>query len=164
MHALRVVAGGILLVALVSLSVPLISSAQASDDLSATIRTAILSDPRTAEMSEAEIEHMVAALAQSAEEQGVSSYDIAWRPQEPAMMEEVVPVSCGSMPEFFCMLTAAFGLDGSDVAIPFALMVTSAILLFVIGSLLHHRYGRHPVRGAMPPVVPQSAPPPNAGF
>ena len=124
-------------------------------DLRATIRAAILSDPRTAEMSEAEIDAMVGALAEEASVQGVGSSDIMWRP-----IEYGVPVSadrCGSLPEFFCTVNEAFGFDGSDFTIPIGLGVSAAFLLFVIGSLLLHRHGHHPVQGAIgvtPPMGP----------
>lgn len=129
----------------------------------ATIRTAILSDPRTAQMTEAEINQMVSALAQGAEEQGVTSYDITWRPQE-FSEETSAQATCGPLPAFFCMLTAAFGLDGSDVAIPFMLMVTSGILLFVIGAMLHHRYGQHPVVGKLPSAPSATQPQDSTSF
>jgi len=114
--------------------------------LQATIRAAILSDPRTAAMSEAEIDAMVAALAQEAAAQSVTSQDIMWRPQEEGgFTSEIGLGSCNML----CKLTNAFGFDGSDVTIPIGLGVSSALLLFLIGSLLHHQYGRHPVAGPL---------------
>src|SRR3989338_6309367 len=123
--------------------VPIASAHEADAELHATIRAAILSDPRTAEMSEAEIEAMVAALSDEATAQGVTAYDIVWRPQT----EEEGAASCNSMPQFFCTLNEAFGFDGSDIAIPIGLGITAAVLLFVIGSILLHRHGHHPVAG-----------------
>lgn len=124
--------------------VPLALSAQTGAELQATIRAAILSDPRTAAMSEAEIDAMVVALSQEAAAQGVTSQDITWRPQEEAGAGNQAS-SCGML----CMLTNAFGFDGSDVTIPIGLGVSSALLLFLIGSLLHHQYGRHPLAGTL---------------
>lgn len=113
-------------------------------DLSATIRAAVLSDPRSADMSEAEIDALVAALVQEAQGQDINSEDILWRPQEESTFASQDSVATCN---FLCMLNQAFGLDGSDVAIPIGLGVTAAMLLFVIGSILHHRFGHHPVAG-----------------
>ena len=127
------------------LLVPLTLTAQ-TGELEATIRAAILSDPRTATMSEAEIDAMVAALAQEAATQGVTSQDIQWRPQEErGFMSETGVGSCNML----CKLTNAFGFDGSDVTIPIALGICAGLLIFLIGSLLHREYGRHPVAGPL---------------
>lgn len=114
------------------------------NDLSGVIRAAILSDPRTAEMSEAEIDAMVTTLVAEAQAQGVTASDILWRPQEEAAGTGAQAGSCGAL----CKLTNAFGFDGSDVTIPFSLGVVAALLLFVIGMLLH-RLGHHPVVGVL---------------
>src|SRR3989344_8111132 len=117
------------------LLVPLTLTAQ-TGELQATIRAAILSDPRTAAMSEAEIDAMVAALAQEAAAQSVTSQDIMWRPQEEGgFTSEIGLGSCNML----CKLTNAFGFDGSDVTIPIGLGVSSALLLFLIGSPLDHQ-------------------------
>ncbi len=140
--------------------------AQESDaELRATIRAAIMSDPRTSDLTEAEIEGMVDALVGEAEAQGVTSQDIVWRPEEPAPAP--VPPSCGSMPALLCALNEALGFDGSDVKIPIGLGITSALLLFVIGSMLLHHHGHHPVAGeigkpAIPPgMTPSPVTPPS---
>lgn len=132
----------------VALLMPLLIHAQAeSADLSATIRAAILSDPRTAAMSEEDISAMVGRLSKEAEEQGVNSYDITWRPQEPTEASGALAAKSCGMPAFFCSLNSAFGLDGSDVTMPITLGISAALLLFVIGSMLHHTFGHHPVMG-----------------
>ena len=134
------------------LFIPLLVHGQGETDLSATIRAAIFSDPRTAAMSEEDIDAMVAALARGAEAQGMTSQDILWRPQafQAATEEETgaLPEPCVGMPVFFCNLNNAFGLDGSDVTMPITLGVVAALLLFVIGSMLHYTFGRHPVVGS----------------
>ncbi len=122
---------------------PLAVSAQGSLDLSATIRGAITSDPRSADMSEAEIDAMVAALADEANGQGINSKDILWRPVSSEEFTASSGIVCGSL---LCKMNMAFGMDGSNTLIPIILGVTAAVLLFVIGSLLHHR-GHHPVIG-----------------
>lgn len=128
-----------------------IAYAQEDSDLRATIRAAILSDPRSASMTEEEIDAMVTALASEAETQGVTSEDIMWRPQDPTTFEETSDQSgqtCGYA-AFICALNDAFGFSGSPLIIPLLLGITSALLLFVIGSILLHSHGHHPLRGLM---------------
>lgn len=123
--------------------------AQEGADLSATIREAILTDPRSSEMTETEIDAMVSVLAAEAEAQGVSSDDITWRPQDPATFAagaEVSGETCGYA-AFLCALNESFGFDGSDPAIPIGLGISSALLLFIIGSILLHIHGHHPFAG-----------------
>lgn len=133
------------------LGIPLMLLAQTQGDLETAVRAAILSDPRAASMSSAEIDAMVAALSGEARTQGVTAADIAWQPQDEATFAATTETAeCG----WLCKLTNAFGFDGSDITIPVALGICAAILLFVIGSLLHHRHGHHPVAGAIQPVAP----------
>ena len=128
-----------------ALALPVVIHAQTQDDLRATVRAAILTDPRTAELSETDIEVMVAALTEEAVAQGITSEDITWRPQEEGKGEG----AWGNLPAFFCTLNQAFGFDGSDTAIPIGLAVSSALLLFLIGSILLHQHGRHPIAGQL---------------
>lgn len=136
----------------VLLALPFVAIAQTNAELEATIRSAILSDPRTADMTEAEIDAIVAALAEEAGAEGVTSYDILWQPQQETLAT-VEPVQTCSLPQIFCTLNQALGLDGSDIAIPIGLGVTAALLLFVIGSILHHRHGQHPLAGDLKTVA-----------
>ena len=143
---LSVLSTGAVALLVLALATPVVIHAQAQDDLRATVRAAILTDPRTAELSETDIEVMVAALTEGAAAQGITSEDIAWRPQEEG---DTTSAACGSMPAFFCTLNQAFGFDGSDTAIPIGLAVSSALLLFLIGSILLHQHGRHPIAGQL---------------
>lgn len=156
------VAWGLAIFVLVNL--PLTVGAQTNAGLEATIRAAILTDPRTAGMSESDIDALVLALVQGAEAQGVSANDIEWQPQGPVLVEEVAEGSCGIMPVFFCMLSGAFGLDGSDVTIPILLGICAGILIFVIGAMLHHRYGHHPVIGKLAAAPPSNPSMTRSGF
>ncbi len=124
-------------------------------DLEATIRAVILSDPRSAEMTEVEVNAMVAALASAASEQGMSPEDIVWRPQDDSTfsgVEEGGGEACG-YPVFLCSLNEAFGFSGDSLVIPLVLGVCSALLLFVLGSILLHVHGHHPVRGPISPSL-----------
>lgn len=127
------------------------ANAQDTSELEATIRAAIVSDPRSAEMTEAEIDAMVAALVSEAEGQGVTSEDITWRPQDPSTLDQESSSSaeaCGYA-AFLCALNDAFGFSGYPLLIPLLLGVSSALLLFVIGSILLHSHRHHPLHGQL---------------
>ncbi|MEK7068975.1 MAG: hypothetical protein AAB947_01175 [Patescibacteria group bacterium] len=129
---------------ILALVTPVIIHAQIEDDRSATIRSAILADPRAEGLSDEDIESMVAVITEEAVVQGITSEDIVWRPQED--VETISPL-CGKLPVLFCMLNQAFGFDGSDLTIPIGLGTSSALLLFLIGSILLHKHGHHPIAG-----------------
>lgn len=145
-------AGAIFVCALILLfAFASLAAAQENTDLQSTIRAAILSDPRSSQMSGEEIEGLVTALADEAQSQGVNSEDIAWRPQESVSSDEAggeAREACGYA-AFLCALNDAFGFTGSPLIIPLLLGVCSALLLFVIGSILLHSHGHHPIRGLM---------------
>jgi hypothetical protein len=126
------------------LAVPFFAAAQ-QGDLQTAIRAALAQDPRSSEMPQGQFDALVEALTAQAEVEGITAHDIAWRPTEDAPAGSA---SRCSMPEFFCSLSAAFGFDGSDIAIPLALGAASAFLLFIIGVFLH-AHGRHPTQGVL---------------
>ncbi len=158
--------GSILVAVLLALSfafmalAPSISLAQ-EDELHASIRAALMADPRTANMSEAELNAMVEIIAQQAQEQGITSQDIngEGEPTMGAPLSTAMPMC--EMPAFMCELNEAFGFDGSDLKIPIGLGVSSAWLLFIIGMMIHK--GMHkpvvPVAPAAAAVVPPAAGP-----
>ena len=74
----HITAAVFILVLLALLIVPVVLHAQASDDLRATIRAQLLSDPRTAGLSEEKLDSMVNLLAEEAQKQGVTASDITW--------------------------------------------------------------------------------------
>jgi hypothetical protein len=117
-----------------SFALPLFARAQT--DLQSTIRAAIVSDPRSAQMSSAQVDAMVAALSQSAQKQGMTPADIMWRPQTP----ETRPLAdtCGPYPAFLCLLNTSFGLSGPDDMIPLWLAICSLLFLLVNALLRHH--------------------------
>ena len=134
----------VLIVALLVASTALSSMAYAQEssaELEATIRGALLSDPRTAGLSEAQVDAMVSLLAQEAQNQGVTSQDIQWRPQQyedtgASMGEDY----CGATPAFLCAFSLAFGFAGTDPTIPFTLGLASMGLIWVLAEMLHrHR-------------------------
>ena len=148
----------LLLVLALVLVGPAISAGDQHADLKSTIRAAIESDPRSSGMSDSELEGMATALSDEAAQQGVTASDIAWRPTEDQMVRES---ECGNINSFLCALTDAFGFTGSDLVIPIGLGVTSAFLLFVLGTMLLRHHGHHPLAGAIgspASVSPASSP------
>lgn len=132
----------LVVLAVVVLANPHLAGAQsdaAETDLHASIRAALMEDPQTAQMSEAQLDSMVAALASQAAKQGVTSEDIRWAPGQ---VSESAANECGSMPRVFCMLNNAFGFDGSDMKIPIGLGITSGLLIILLGIALerHHAH------------------------
>ncbi len=123
-------------------SLPLLVGAQ-SIGLSEAIRAEILKDPRAASIPSAQVDAMVASLAQAAAQQGVTESDITWRPVEAAETESAAP--CG----FLCSINAIFGFGGNDYTIPVGLGLTSALLILFISMMLH----RHHKHNIVPPTI-----------
>ncbi len=107
-------------------------------DLQSTIRMEILSDPRSAGMTQAQIDAMVTALTVQAQKKGITAHDITWRPQATTGYSGLG--KCGSLPGALCAINESFGLSGADTTIPIWLGITSALLALIIGALLemHH--------------------------
>lgn len=124
----------------VILTLPFLAGAQ-SAGLSEAIRAEILKDPRSASIPQAQVDLMVASLAQAAAQQGVSETDITWKPVAEGI-ESVTPRTCS----FFCQIDEIFGFGGSDYTIPLGLGITSALLILFISLMLHrhHKHGIHP--------------------
>lgn len=127
---------------IIGCALPLAVLAQ-SVSLEASIRAELLKDPRSAEMSAADLDALVAILAREAGAEGISSEDIEWRAEEatPTMVVvgETAPASvCDGFPAFFCTVHDAFGFDGSNFIIPLGLLITSGLLWFLLYELRHH--------------------------
>jgi hypothetical protein len=127
------------------LMLPLFVHAQQTD-LQSTIRAAITSDPRAAGMSPAQIDAMVGALSQKAQQQGVTPQGITWRPYTPG---STVVEYCAPFPAFFCTLNASFGFYGPDFLIPIWLAVSSLMLILIVALYRHHRQKIAPVMQSM---------------
>jgi hypothetical protein len=131
----KLVVAGLLLAGLVP------SLAFAQTDLQATIRAALAEDPRTQAMTQEQRDSMVAALTSEAQQQGMVSQDVTWRPVSDSVPAAASDAArCGTMPAFFCLINTSFGLSGPDYVIPFLLGLLSLILIFIIAMLLerHH--------------------------
>ena len=128
------------------LVLPLFAHAQGAD-LNSTIRAALYSDPRTAAMSQAQVDAMVAALSHRAQQQGLTPGDITWRPIPPSGFAAVQ--TCSGFPTYFCTMSDAFGFEGPDYFIPIWL-AAAALLFLLINALLNHHKRLPPV--AAPPA------------
>jgi len=141
----------VIALALLAVFLPYAVSAQTESELNIAIRAALMSDPRTAELSESQIDSMVVILAGEAERQGLTAQDITWRPAVVPMAQTVdgaAPIGCGAMPQFFCNLNHAFGFDGSDLAIPIGLGITSGLLILILGVMIERHYAHLRATGA----------------
>lgn len=120
-----------------------------SDELRATVREALLSDPRTAQLTAEQFDALVELLSSGAIEEGVTSHDILWQPQTFDTAPAAGPDASSCIyPRFMCSLNTALGLDGSAPLVPIALGALSSILLVIIGYMIeHHR--RHKIAGSL---------------
>jgi len=129
---------------------PAVLSAK-DDDLTATVRGAILSDPRSETMSQTEVDAMVNALVEEARVKGVTAEDIVWWPEEEGLPGSAIEETdtCGRLPVFLCALNEAFGFSSDDLTMPLALFASSMVLLLVL-SLMIKTHRSHP---APPPPL-----------
>lgn len=136
----------VLFITLVIAALPLFVHAQNSQsELQATIRGAILSDPRTASLSQAQIDSIVSVLSQEAEKQGITVKDIQWRPQSAGQLAQGgsgVAADSACSGGFLCTMSEAFGFVGADTTIPFTLGAASMGLVWILAEMIHRR--RHP--------------------
>ncbi len=147
------VVGAILLFS-IAYAAPILVHAHAEDeDLHTSIRSALLSDPRTASLSAAEIDLMVDTLSEEALKQGITPGAIEWRPYTESPRAEAL--ACGALPDFLCALNTAFGFDGSDPTIAIGLGITSAILIVVIGLMLEMKRRAAVAASAHAPQIPK---------
>lgn len=129
------------------LMLPLLAHAQ-SADLNATIRAALYGDPRTATMSQAQIDAMVSALSQRAQQKGLTPSDITWRPLPTS--GTTAANSCAGFPVYLCTINDAFGFEGPDYFIPIWLAACALLFLIINALQAHHR--RPPVAATAPPA------------
>lgn len=138
-----------------AISLPLAVSAQ-SGALRDTIREALLADPRSGGFSEADRELMVDILTEQAQNQGVTSQDLQYRPQDSTFgAGNSTSASSGcTMPEIFCTMTQALGFGSGDNTIPVVLWGSGMVLLFILGTMIEIRHIKHK-RARMPPPAPK---------
>ena len=115
---------------------PAVLSAK-DDDLTATVRAAILSDPRSETMSQTEVDAMVNALVEEARVKGVTAEDIVWWPADTDSAGDVAEEQATCvLPAFLCALNEAFGFSSDDLTIPLALFASSMVLLLVLSLMI----------------------------
>jgi len=122
------------------LAVPAMAAAQ-STDLQSSVRAALAGDPRTASMSQSQIDAMVQALSAQAQSKGITPQDIAWRPVTDAPAAPLVGTCSG--PRLLCNMSAAFGITGPDYLIAVWLGITALLLIFILGAVLEYRHFKH---------------------
>lgn len=107
--------------------------AQTADEnqLRSTIAAEIKADPRSKNMTQAQVYALVNALTQQAQQQNITNTQLTYRPQVPTGATAYFG-ACGNIS---CSLSSAFGLDGSLPIIPIALIVL-AILFIAIYSVM----------------------------
>lgn len=126
--------------------VPLVSHAQPSaGDVSAVIRSSLLQDPRTANLSQPELDAMVAILVAESEQKGLTAEQIQWRPgsdvSNSASELYVEDDTCASWPPL-CTFNAAFGFDDPNSLVPAIFGVTSIGMVWILAEVLHVRSRR----------------------
>ncbi len=140
-------------VAAFALFTPHIARAQAAapGSLPAVIRAELLSDPRTASLSQAQLDAMVSLLTKQAQKQGLTAADITWHPQPPVYSSAPAAPVASCSGDFTCMMDEAFGLVGPDTTIPFSLGAASMGLVWILAEMIHRRKYPHV---STPPVAP----------
>ncbi|HEV3245029.1 MAG TPA: hypothetical protein VG102_01590 [Candidatus Paceibacterota bacterium] len=120
-------------------SVATLAYAQTSsqNQLRATIYAEITADPRSQSLTQAQIYALVNALSNKAQEQGVTSDQLTYRPQVPTEGASTF-MPCNGLS---CSISQAFGLDGSFPIIPIALFALAALFILIYGVM---REIRHP--------------------
>jgi hypothetical protein len=144
------VARAAIVMAALLLLLPFASYAQSSVSsnltvLQATIRAAILKDPRSASMSQAQIDAMVSALASQAQSQGVTAQDIAYNPGTPVptITASYPPEGCTDISSSLCTLGQALGFDTPDKEVPIGLWITSGLLIGIIWLMRRNPHLSH---------------------
>ncbi len=134
--------GSVLLAVSFFVAAPHIVRAQTTSpgNLSSTIRAQLLSDPRTSALSQQQLDSMVQMLVQAAQERGLTSADLTWRPQQlsPAASQTATAATCATLS---CIADEAYGFIGPDVGIAYLLGIASMGLIWIIAETLHrHKY------------------------
>lgn len=151
---------------IVALSLPLLACAQAatttatssaSSALSSTIRAELLSDPRTASLSQTQLDAMVAVLTAQAQSQGVTASEIGWHPQDYLLPQAAsAPAAPACTAGFLCLMDEAYGFIGPAAFIAILLGLFAIALIWILAEMIHyHRFGVH---GSLPSTSPPTPP------
>ncbi len=127
------------------IALPALSYAQ-SGDLRSTIRAEVQKDPRSQEMSQAELDALVEVLAARAESDGVTADDITWRPTEERASESAVQVENCTSTALMCAINTTFGFSPDNLWFPITLGILAGLLVLLLGEIIykHHKHG-HPL-------------------
>jgi hypothetical protein len=127
---------------IIPLALPHSAYAQASSTLSLsdTIRAAILKDPRSADLSSAQLDALVSALSNQAQAQGMTPQAIAYHPGAFVGTPSTAASygSCNEISAWLCPLGIALGYGTPDKEVPIGLWITSGLLIVIIWQLRKH--------------------------
>jgi hypothetical protein len=123
--------------AIAMLALPLLAQAQTAsqDQLRSTILSEITSDPRSQQMTQAQIYALVNALSVKAEQQGLTASALQYRPTTGPSAPPNAGGAFQTCTDFSCSLSQAFGLDGSLPIIPIAFVVASGLFILIFGLM-----------------------------
>lgn len=139
--------------ALVFASAPVVTFAQATQDLSSTIRAELLSDPRTSSLSQQQLDALVQVLSQEAQRQGVTAEQILWRPQQAEAQQGNVVSELAACDSIACIADQAFGFIGPDTFIAFLLGISAMGLIWILAEMIHRHTYPHLFGGTTPPPI-----------
>jgi len=129
------------------LIVPFNTHAQATvstqSDMNATIKNALLTDPRAQALTPAQINAISLSLAKQAQVQGMTPHDLLWRPVlVHTLAPDVAGVqnTCGIVPGPICAFNKSVGLSGSDMTIMTLLGVVMVLILALTAGYLELRH------------------------
>lgn len=146
---------------LLLLAAPMLVGAQSAEreQLRATIMAQILQDPRSASIPPEQLQLLVDALSQQADEQEIAVEDILWQPaiafgaSAPEASTQALP-ACESPFSFACVVAEAFGFVGNNPTIPLYFLVASGLLILLITRM--HRHHAYEARVTASPSRPQA--------
>lgn len=113
-------------------------------DMSATIKNALLTDPRAQSLSPEELDAISFTLTRQAQAQGMTQHDLLWRPAlaHTITANEITGAgnTCGNVPLFICGVNQSIGLSGSDMTIVILLGVLVVLILATTAGYLELRH------------------------
>lgn len=144
-------------------AVPLFAHAQAAGTtLRDAIRAELLSDPRSAGLSQAQLDAMTDILTGEAQRQGITAADLAYHPRpfgEGVAVGETTD-ACAGAPVISCVFDLAFGFVGPDPLIPYILGAASMALIWLLAEMLHRDRRAHQFAAMPQPAPPAASEPP----
>lgn len=116
-----------------AIAMPVIANAQTAsqNQLRATIYAEITSDPRSKDLTKAQIYSIVNALTGEAQTQGLTTSQLTYAPESSTVQSSTL-TPCS---DISCSISRAFGLDGTIPLIPIALFIMAALFILIYGLM-----------------------------